>query len=219
MLLVCVVALPLTGCAATLRVDPIDSEVVKTRAWSRVITLPKTSDVIITRENGAPASRTFGAANNSELITLNLAGETLPRPVKRTLRHLASDHPLDLFKASSGQAITDGRVLLDRDGISLDGTRVASLDRVLERTPKADVTEVRRVHRATRRGLMWGFLAGAGLGLTITLAECGTNWSQETRSCTNMTPMWVFIGPSYGALIGAGVGATSKTSTVVYKTR
>ena len=213
---VCVVFLPLAGCALSVRVDPIDFE---ERGWRHVATLPKTSDVIVTHEGGAPASRTFGAASESELITLNLASPTLPRPVKRTLRDLATDRPVDLFRVSYGYPFTDGRVHFEGDGIFLDGNKVAALDQVLERTPKSSIGEVRRVHRATRRGLMWGFIAGAGLGLAVTLSSCGTNWSQETSSCTNLTPLWVFVGPSYGALIGSAVGATSKTSTVVYTTR
>ena len=61
--------------------------------------------------------------------------------------------------------------------------------------------------------------SGAGLGLAVTFSACGTHWSQETASCTNMTPMMVLVGPSYGALIGAAVGATFKTSSVVYTGR
>ena len=131
LLVACVIVLPLAGCAAvTFRVDPIDSEPANKRGWSRVATLPRTSDVIVTRE-GAPASRTFGAANESELITLNLAGPTLPRPVKGTFRDLATDRPLDLFKVSDGQTLIDGRVRIEGDSIFLDGNRVATLDRVL----------------------------------------------------------------------------------------
>jgi hypothetical protein len=219
LLVACVIVLPLAGCAAvTFRVDPIDSEPANKRGWSRVATLPRTSDVIVTRE-GAPASRTFGAANESELITLNLAGPTLPRPVKRTFRDLATDRPLDLFKVSDGQTLIDGRVRIEGDSIFLDGNGVATLDRVLERTPRSSVSEVRRVHRATRRGLMWGFIAGAGLGLAITFSSCGTHWNQETSSCTNLTPLAAFVAPSYGALIGSAVGATIKTSDVVYTAR
>ena len=202
----------------TFRVDPIDSAPANERGSARVAALPRTSDVIVTRE-GAPASRTFGAANESELITLNLASPTLPRPVKRALRDLATDRPPDLFRVSSGQTFIDGRVRFEGDGIFLDGKKVAALDRVLERTPKGGISEVRRVHRATRRGLLWGFIAGAGLGLAITFSSCGTHWNQETSSCTNLTPLAAFVAPSYGALIGSAVGATIKTSDVVYTAR
>jgi hypothetical protein len=218
-LVVSLIFLPVAGCALSFRVDPIDFEAQNSRGWSRVTTLPKTSDVIVTRESGAPASRTFGAASESELITLNLASPTLPRPVKRTLSDLASERQPDLFRVSYGDRFTDGRVRFEGGGIFLDGSKVAAIDQVLERTPKSRVSEVRRVHRNTRRGLMWGFIAGAGLGLAVTLSSCGTNWSQETSSCSNLTPLWVFIGPSYGALIGTGIGAASRTSTVVYTTR
>ena len=218
LLVTCVIVLPLAGCAMTIRVDPIASESA-TPGWSRVGELPKASAITVTREGGQPASRTFVAADESELIALNLTDATLPRPVTRTLRDLASDRSFDLFKASYGQSLTDGPVRLEGGGIFLDGQRVAALDRVLERTARSSVTEVRRTHRATTRGLAWGLLIGGGLGLAVTLGSCGTNWSQETSSCTNLTPLWIFAGPAYGALIGSAVGATLTTSTVVYPTR
>jgi hypothetical protein len=182
-----------------------------------VATLARGSTIKVTVKGAQPVSRNFVGANDSELIVLNLTDATLPRQVTRPLRDLASDEPLELVRVSHGETLTKDHLRLGPDGVFLDGRKVAAVEQVVELVARNRVAEISRVHRATRRGFGWGALIGAGLGLAVTLGACGTDWSQETSSCSNLTPIWVFIGPLYGTLIGGVVGAASTMSTVVYR--
>jgi hypothetical protein len=173
----------------------------------------------VTLKGGQPISRYFVGANESELIVLNLTDATLPRQVTRPLRNLASDDPFELVRVSHGETLTKEHLRVGPDGLFLDGRKVAAVEQVVAVVARSNIAEISRVHRATKRGFGWGALVGLGLGLAATLGACGTDWSQETSSCSNLTPIWVFIGPLYGTLIGGAVGATTTISTVVYRAR
>lgn len=216
LLVSCLAVLPLAGCALSggphiFRVESHPQD------WSSVATIAPGNTIKVTLERGQPLTRNFVVADESELIALNVIGSPLPRPVTRRLRTLASDQPNELLRASHGQTVTEGRVRIGPDGVFLDGEKIAALNQVLEQLPRNRVAEVSRIHRATGRGFLWGTLIGGGVGLAVTLGACGTNWSQETNSCSNLTPMWVAIGPLWGSLIGTAVGASTNASTVVYK--
>jgi hypothetical protein len=184
--------------------------------WSRVSTIAPGSTIRVTLKRGPVLLRTFVAADQSDALTLNLGGR-LSRRVRTSLNGLASERPNDLIGVSHGQTVTDGHLRLGPDGVFLDDRKIAAMESVLEHVPRDQVAEIGRVHRATLRGLGWGALIGGGLGLAVTLGACGTNWSQETSSCTNLTPAWVFIGPFWGTVIGGAVGAGTHVSTVVYR--
>lgn len=212
-------ALPLAGCAAEggFHIDAVAGVRPKESDWSRVAGLDRDSRIRVTLKSGRPVNREFVVADESELVSLDLTDSTLPRHVRRALRNLALDRPIDLFKVSHGETLSEGRLRLASDGVFLDGRKIVALEQVVERTARSNIAEISWVHRATARGLGWGALIGAGLGLAVTLGACGTDWSQETSSCTNLTPIWVFIGPLWGTLIGGVVGAGTHVSTVVYK--
>jgi hypothetical protein len=55
------------------------------------------------------------------------------------------------------------------------------------------------------------------LALAITAAACGINWLEESGSCSNLTPLWVFMGRLYGVMVGTVPGASSRVSTEVYR--
>lgn len=219
LLITSLIALHFAGCSAAgaRHIETVDSGGPPKGDWSRVARLARASTIKVTLNGGKPTSRNFVAAGESELVVLNLTDATLPRQVRRTLRSLASDRPKDLFRVSHGQALTEGHVRLGPDGVFLDGRKVAALEQVVELSARSNVAEISLVHSATRRGIGWGALIGAGVGLAITLTACGTNWSQESGSCTNLTGLWLFAGPFYGGLIGAAAGAGSRVSTVVYR--
>lgn len=212
-------ALPFAGCAAEggFHVDTVGGVRPKESDWSRLAGLDPDSRIRVTLKGGQPVNREFVAADESELVSLGLTDSTLPRQVRRALRNLALDRPIDLFKASHGETLIEGRVRLASDGVFLDGRKIVAIEQVVERTARSNIAEISWVHRATARGLGWGAVIGAGLGLAMTLGACGTDWSQETSSCSNLTPALVVIGPLWGTLIGGAVGAGSKISTVVYR--
>jgi hypothetical protein len=217
--IVSMLALPLAGCTAQggFHIHKVGGVPPKESDWSRVAGLERISTIRITLKGGRPVNRDFVMADESELVSLHLTDSTLPRQVRRALRNLALDRPIDLFKVSHGQSLIEGRVRLGPDGVFLDGRKIVALEQAVERAARNDIAEISWVHRATPRGFGWGALIGAGIGLAVTFAACGTNWSQETSSCSNLTPILVFVGPLYGTLIGGAVGAGSKISTVVYR--
>lgn len=220
LLISCLFLVSLAGCAMRTQSHPdtIEGRVAgQEDQWSRVSTIAPGSTIRITLKRGPVLMRTFVAADQSESIALNLTGGRLPRRVRNSLNALASDRPNDLLGVTHGSTLTDGHLRLGPDGVFLDDRQITALESVLERVAQGEVAEIARVHRATLRGVGWGALIGAGLGLAVTLSACGTNWSQETSSCTNLTPLWVGIGPMWGTLIGGVVGAGTHVSTVIYR--
>jgi hypothetical protein len=185
--------------------------------WSRVAAIEHGATIRVVVKSGQAVTRNFVIADESAMIALNLTEPRLPWPVRRTLLAWSSDRPHALLLASRGQALSDGRVRLGPDGVFLDGRKIAELDLVLEPFARDRIAEVSRFRPATGRGFAWGAVLGAGVGLGVTFAACGTNWNQETRSCSNLTAMWVILGPALGTLIGGAVGAGTAVPTVVYK--
>ena len=221
LLISCPLVLFLTGCALRTQSNPstIGSTgpvAQRENDWSRVSKITPGSRIRVTLKSGRVLMRTFIAADESESVTLNLTGR-LPRQVRSSLHALASNSPNNLVAVTHGRTVTAGHVRLGPDGVFLDDRKITALESVLEQTGHDSVAEIARVHRATLRGFGWGALIGGGLGLAVTLGACGTNWSQETSSCTNLTPIMAFFGPVWGTLIGGAVGAGTDVSTVVYR--
>jgi len=219
LLVPCLMALTLAGCASEggFHVDKVDGVRPAENDWSRVAGLERGSRIRITLRAGRQINRDFVVSDESELVALSLADSSLPREVRRLVRNLMSDRPNDLFRVAHGETLVEDRVRLAPDGVFLGDRKIVALEQVVERRNRGDITEISWVHRATKRGFTWGALVGAGVGLAATLGACGTNWSQETSSCSNLTPLWVFMGPLYGTLIGGAVGASSQVSTLVYR--
>ncbi len=213
------VVAPFAGCAAsgTVHTDPVGRVPPRESDWSRVARLRPGSSILVTLKGGRSVNRDFVAADEAELVALQLTDPTLPSQVRGALRRLMLNQPSDLFKVSRGERLVVGRVRLGPEGVFLDGQRVGALEQVVERTARGSIAEIVRVHRATARGFGLGALAGVGLGLAVTFGACGTDWSQESSSCGNLTPALVVIGPLFGSWIGAAAGASSQASTVVYR--
>jgi hypothetical protein len=86
LLITSLIALPFAGCssAGPRHIETVGSAGPPKGDWSRVARLARGSIINVTLKGGQPASRSFVAADDSELVTLNLTDATLPRQVTRT---------------------------------------------------------------------------------------------------------------------------------------
>jgi hypothetical protein len=187
--------------------------------WSRVRDIE--GEPILLTVTGLPRGKRYllrGSVDEFGLTVLIPPGDTIPATVEDALVRTASTHPEYFDQAQQGASFTLNRhVRLGPDGVSLDGRRVGQISDFVERIDRNRVVEISRLHRATARGVKWGALTGGVLGAAVVFSQCGTNWSRETATCRNLTPLYLFVLPVYGLGIGSLVGATFQISTVVYR--
>jgi hypothetical protein len=187
--------------------------------WSRVLRLGG-KEIILTVHGSPPGKRYVvrGTVDESGLTVLNLTDPAIPAAVKDALADTGASHPDYFDKVRRGVTLQLNRhVRLAPDGVFLDGRRVGELSQLVEPVVRNSVAEISVMHSAARRGMAWGALIGGAIGLAVVVSSCGTDWSQETTSCTNLTGLWLFVGPIYGTGIGGLYGATFRISSVVYR--
>jgi len=170
---------------------------------------------------GAPPGKRYvvrGTVNDAGLTVLDLTEPQIPGDARDAMADLATEHADLLRLARLGRTVElNRRVRIAGGGVFLDDRRVIELEQVVQDVTRSSVAEITRVRRATGRGMAWGTLTGAGLGLALVMGSCGTDWNQETASCGNLSGALPFLGAFWGSAIGGVVGATSRTSTVVYR--
>ena len=195
--------------------------------WSRVGALDG-SDIVLTLKgfprqtlSGSRSGRRTvvrGTVSQTALMVLNLTDDAIPSRAKGALAHAASAHPEYFASPPRGANVRlSNHVRLEAGGVLVDNRKVVELDQVIERVDRSDVAEIARVHRAGKQGTLWGLLVGVGVGAAAVFAACGTNWTQETTSCGNLAPVVPFLYGQLGMVIGAGIGFSIETSTVVYR--
>src|SRR5262245_46105017 len=169
MLIACVVALPLTGCAARRgpRVvgETSGGRVESESDWSRVSRLQPAAEITVALNGAPPASRYFVTANDSALVVLNLTTPALSSSTARTLRDMAAQHPDHIVPALSTGAFRQGDVTIGRDGVFVSDRKVAELGQILETIPRGDVNEI--WGPVIARGSVPGTLIGGWLGFAV----------------------------------------------------
>src|SRR5262245_32056091 len=146
MLIACVVALPLTGCAAR-RGPRVVGETSGGRMesesdWSRVSRLQPAAEIAVTLNGATPASRNFVTASDSALLVLNLTAPALPSGAARTLRGMAAEHPDYIVSALTTGAFRHDNVTIGREGVFVSGRKVAEMGQIVERISRDDVNEI-----------------------------------------------------------------------------
>lgn len=187
--------------------------------WSRVRGV-QGAEVMLTVYGAPPGKRYVvrGTVNDAGLTVLNLTEPQLPGDARNALADLAAEHPDHIRLARLGRTVElNRRVRLAGGGVFLDNRRVIELEQVVQDVTRSSVAEISRVRRATGRGMAWGTLTGSGLGLALVMGSCGTDWNQETASCGNLSGALPIVGAFWGFAIGGVVGATTRTSTVIYR--
>lgn len=195
--------------------------------WSRVMRLEDDDIVVSLRDSslggrhGTPSGkRTLvrGTVSPTGLTVLNLTDSSIPREARKALMEAASVHP-EYFApgAERGNVRLNKHVRLDGGAVLVDDRKAAELEHVIERIDRRNVTEISRVHRATKKDMGWGAIAGEGIALAEVFARCGTHWNNETSSCGNLTGVVLFAYPVLGVMIGAAIGAATDTTTLVYR--
>lgn len=128
--------------------------------WLRVRKLPPGAEIIVTVEGAQPGGRYLVRADESDLTVLNVAAPQLPAAAKDVLRDVASNHPEYLSSAQQGGTVVlEKRLRLQRDGVFIDGRKVAELGQIVETIARRDVVEITR--RRKGRGA-WGHLGPLG---------------------------------------------------------
>jgi hypothetical protein len=188
--------------------------------WSRVQQLAPGTSIAVTVHGLPPRERQVVSVSESGLMMLNTADSTLPSDVQQTLRAVAVSHPEYLWRAPLGNTtILQKSISLQRDGVFLDGRKLASLSDILETTARRDVGEIATRHRG--RGV-WGrlgplggfFVGGLGGGMALGLvcrAARGTN-----RCDTGAFLAGMMIGGVAGGTYGFHA-ARRETEVVVYR--
>lgn len=108
--------------------------------WKRVERFDAGTRVKITVEGSEPVERYFVQLSDKEVVVLNLTAPNLP---KRQLLNMAIDNPV-WIAGTSKTTYRDNDLRVGPDGIFVKNKKVAELNQVIERIPRARVTAIRR---------------------------------------------------------------------------
>ena len=165
----CLIASPLAGCAARRGPRQIDATFASgtepASNWSRVSQLAPAVEISLTVKGSPPGTRYVVMANESVLVALNLTVPTLPATSVRVLRDMAATRPDDLVAAQKTRAFRQGNVLVGRDGVFVADRKVADLNQVVETVIRDDVGEI--WGPVVARGSVAGTVLGGWLGFAI----------------------------------------------------
>jgi glucose dehydrogenase len=143
-----------------------------------------------------------GSVTETSLAVLDLTDPSIPSEAKDALKRAAAVHPEIFTQQTQGSVVRVSRwVRFEAGAVFINDRRAVELDHVIERVDRNDVAEISAPHRATKQGMVWGALLGAGIGLAV---------AHENY----VAPVGF---PVVGMVWGAGVGFLIKTSTVVYR--
>jgi hypothetical protein len=183
----CLGAVLSSGCAAARGpaeigspLDPASSE----SDWSRVRQLQPSAEIFVTVQGAASSTRYFVAADDSRLISLNIVPAVMP--AARTLREMAAREPERLVAAERSGELQQGSVRIGRDGVLIDGRRVAAYSDVVEAVSRNRVARIEGP--VVARGSVGGSLLGAWLGFAVGVvpalggASDGVAWAVLTGS-------------------------------------
>jgi hypothetical protein len=157
-----------TGCASAAR-GPIElgstlAGALPESDWSRVRQLEPSAEIVVTVQGAASSTRYFVSADDSRLVVLNLI-PTLPAAAARTLREIAARTPDQLVTAEKSGSFERGSVRIGREGVLVDGRRVAAYTDVVEAIVRGRV--VRIEGPVVARGSVGGSLIGGWLGFAV----------------------------------------------------
>ena len=118
----------------------------QTDLWAHVQKLDPGTEIAVTPKGSYVAGqRFFLAANETQLVTLNLTNPELPRAAKNLLRSVAESNTTFLVSTVySGSTMSDDDVRLGAKGIFLGQNKVAEMSDVIERLPRDQVGSVTR---------------------------------------------------------------------------
>ncbi len=133
--------------------------------WSRVRQLAPAAEIFVTLQGSQARSRQFVAADESNVIALNLGAAALPPEAARTLRDMAAHNPERLVALRNGGAFQQGRVRIGRDGLFVDERRIAAFDEVIETSARSSVRLIEGP--VVVRGSVAGSVIGAWLGFSV----------------------------------------------------
>ena len=131
--------------------------------WSRVRQLDPAAEIAVTVQGAASSTRYFVAADDSRLIALNIVPAATA--AARTLREIAARMPDRLVAAERSGELQQGEIRISRDGVLIDGRRVAAYSDVVE--PIARERVVRVEGPVVARGSIGGRLLGSWLGFAV----------------------------------------------------
>jgi len=167
--IVCLIASPLAGCAARRGPRQIDatfySGTEPTSNWLRVGQLAPAVEISLTVKGSPPGTRYFVMANESVLVALNLTVPTLPAASARVLREMAAMRPDYLVAAQKAGAFRQENVQVAPDGVFVADRKVADLNQVVETVARDDVSEI--LGPVVARGSVAGTLLGGWLGFAV----------------------------------------------------
>jgi uncharacterized protein YcfJ len=131
--------------------------------WSRVRQLEPAAEILVTVQGVASSTRYFVAADDSRLISLNIVPAVAA--AASTLREIAARTPDRLVAAEKSGEFQQGSIRISRDGVLIEGRRVAAYTDVVEAVARGRV--VRIEGPVVARGSVGGSLLGAWLGFAV----------------------------------------------------
>ena len=108
--------------------------------WKRVNRFDVGTRVKVMVVGAAAVERYFVQLSDTELIVLNLTSDNLPR---RQLLNMAIDNP-EWIANTSKTTYRDNNLRVGPDGIFVKNKKVAELNQVIQRIPRARVTAIQK---------------------------------------------------------------------------
>jgi hypothetical protein len=164
----CLAAVMSSGCASARGPIELGSTLAGPSSesdWSRVRQLEPSVEIVVTLQGAGPGTRYFVAADDARLVVLNVSAPALSGAAARILRDMAAHRPDRLVAVEQSGSIEEGSERIGRDGILVDGRRVAAYDDVVEAVLRDRVLRIEGPVLA--RGSVGGSLLGAWLGSAI----------------------------------------------------
>ena len=200
-------------------IDSLPAAAQPKHSWARAQTLEPGSEVLITVARTAPVQRYVVAIDDNSLRVLNLADSSLPGPLAKTLRSIASEHPEYFARAASDGTVVVGRVRLTKTGVFVGNDQVSDLQRLVETHARPDVSEITRRRRGRgfwgHLGPLGGFFVGGMAGGLVSGVVCQAV-SGRDRCDTGAFLIGMVGGGVAGATYG-GYAARRETEEVVYR--
>jgi hypothetical protein len=154
-------------------------------SWRRVQRLAAGTIVMLTVGDASPALRTVIGATDDRLLAMNLAHPAITATVWSILRAMAARGTADFLMIQSGGTFSSKGVRIGRDGVFVEGAKIAELSAIVETHARDDVRLVTRSKRnrmalvGAATGTAVGFVAGVYVALRLVFKYCGDSCVDE----------------------------------------
>lgn len=149
--------------------------------WAAVRKLSAGTPVMVTVKDSGAVARFIVVSDETSLTLLNLSNPPVPPdPVAGALLQIAKKNPQRLAALSAGGELQSDSVKglrVMRDGLFLNGGKIAEVDQILQRVNRQNITSLRVGGSVPGQGIPTSVkvLIGVGVGLLVFALVCRAN--------------------------------------------